>query len=1414
MSIWSGAVPFAPAVGADAGWCRSLIGACRPLRHPAWVAAALASVLMMAVLAMGAATAQADLYWDHNNPHEETIEINPGPGGSYERPGYENPLILSKANDEGGELNTEFANPVLDFPVNAEEPEGFAAQGDYIYYTVPSGIARLAVTGGSPELEFIRLPNTHENAHEEWEGELTTFGITVSGEYIYWTTAHDIGRAKVDGSEVRPDFITSPGTSSCAELAAGGGYIFWNNGNRIFRAKPNGTEVTEVAAGFGGGLAANDNHLYVGHGDHLDRANLDGKELTEWVTFPSGGYPGSMSASQTSVYFKVYAYDGLKEGIYRFAANGPGGTLGAGNLLVEGEVSASLEHADGSLDALAVTTEEGCQLPASHTALSGFATPNLALPLATPDGGASCSPGPVVNSTGDDEEEASGSRCSTGTEITVETKKVPECTLRAAIEFADHQTPSSSPLSITFNIPGVSANTIAKISPSSSLPDITVPVEIDATTQPGAFTAGTRTIGAIIDGTNAGKAADGLELGDGSAGSVIKGLQIQNFDDIGVIVATDKAQVADSVLTSDGSGVQVEGTEDVIGAGSGLPGDIFFKDGSIQKAVNFVKSNAGRKLTPGEVSLSEIGFGAGILMDRSSSGTVISGDAIGIHGAGFSAAPDQLDPDGFGGKALDEVNANSIPDGSPFAILIAPEKPGEEVSNVTIEKSTLSGSFFGLSAFGTPETPISGLTIKESKIGTETDGEPLAPLGAFLGMTIGGTISGLRVGVPGEGNYFGGALLGAVLAGTELASPRIQGNAFGLPRSLRSFKYGGGLENQNAAGVVLADVQGAEVGGTGTQEGNALNGTGWGTMIVGTKNANDAIVGNRFGSDSYVPLTELEGSNAEEQFYGLIGVANLAGSEKGPAAQNLTVAHNSFQNVEFGTMFIGASGVNVDANIYNGDLSDALIAANNVNIGSPGAGNVFENSPLGLVLVSTELTPAENKDAGVNPKADSAHTRSEYLNEPNENLGLDVVNEDSTAEVTPSSVAPSGQSTGSDSIIANRFGVDGSGNPAPDVLPLLVGEEPSLQFGGTGSGQGNIVEDNKLGGLLIAGAHSGVQVLGNRIYNNQNFSAPIDSGTLEIPGLGINLIEGSEAEGGPAVPFAKIGVDPQDPTQPDAGPNNVQNSPVLTSAVSSGGQLTVTGSLHGVANTNYIIEVFADERQNPYGVGEGETLLGRLSLSTDSAGTVGFTATFASPGSIYLYRYVSSTATTVPASGLGVTSEFSVNVPITATTASGTGTTGTTGTTGATGVSGTSTAGAPTGVTVSAGSTTTSGATVTLPTTATCSSATSTPCTVTVTGTVAAATASASRVLASAARSKSKGHKAPVTVGTATFKLSAGTTAKLKLTLTKAGFALLRKRKSLVVTVTAKISGAGRATVSKTFDVRVLYKPPAKAKKR
>jgi hypothetical protein len=1358
------------------------------------------------VLATGPASARADLFWDHSNPHGKVIEINPLPGGGgFEKYGYENPLTLSRANDDGGELNTELANPTPEFQVNAELPEAFAAKGEYVYYTVPSGIARLPAAGGTTELEFIRLPNTKLNAQEEWEGELATTGITVAGEYIYWTTEHGVGRAKIDGSEVTPHFITS---SHTGELASGGGYVFWNSGSTIYRANLNGTEAKVVVGGGAGGLAANGSHLYFTNGreTEISRANLDGNEdESDWVTTPEGTIDQGFTASQSYLYLKIFRTSALKEGIYRLDANGSGGTLGAGDLLVEAEVGAALEHADGSLNSLAVTSEETCSLPTARIALVGLATPDLALRVESPDGAGSCSPGPVINSTGDKPEEKATKKCTTGAEITVEGKKVPECTLRAAIELVDRETPSSSPVPITFNIPGVAANSIAKISPATPLPDITVPVEINATTQPGAFAAGTRTIGAIIDGTSAGKGADGLELDEGSTGSVINGLQIQDFDDVGVVVHANKIQIADSVLTSDGSGVQVEGDEDVIGAGNALPGDIFFKDGSIQKAINFVKGNAGKKLSPGEVTLSEIGFGAGILMDHSSSGTVISGDAIGIHGPGFSAPPDELDADGFGVKSLASLNPGSIPDITPFTILIAPEK-GDEVSDVTIENSELSGSLFGLEAGGTPESPVSGLTIKESKIGTETDGEPLSPFGAFLGIAVNGTVSGLRIGVPGQGNYFGGAMLGALLTGTGITSPLIQGNTFGLPRSLGSHKSDEGLEDFNGVGVVLADVQGAQVGGAGAAEGNHLNGTLLGSMILGTKDANDAIVGNRFGSDSYVPLTGLEKDNADEQFYGIVGVANLDTSGKATAAQNLTISNNSFQDLAFGTFVVEASGVNMDSNTYNGDLWDALVAATNVNIGAPSAGNLFENSPIGLVLLSTgEPTAAENQDAGVNPKADSASTRSESLSEPNENLALDVVNEDSTAEVSPASLASGSQTNGTDSIIANRFGVDSSENPAPDAVPLLVGEEPSLQFGGTAAGQGNIVEDNKASGLLIAGVHAGVQILGNRIYNNENFSSPTIPG---LAGLGINLA----GESG----FATFGVDAQDPTQPDAGPNNVQNSPVLASAASSGGQLTVSGSLHGVASTHYLIEVFADEKQNPFGAGEGETLLGRLSLSTDSSGNVGFSATFASPGSAY--SYVSSTATTVPASGLGVTSEFSVNVPINTaagSTIKGTSSgTGSTGSTGAIGSTGTSSTGVTTSITVTASSATTSAATVTLPITATCSSATANPCTVTVTGTVSASTASASQVLAGAAAGHRRTRKPPVTVGRAEFKLAAGATAKVKLVLTGRGFALLRARKSLAVTVTAKVTGAGRTTTSKTFYVHVVYKAPAKVKKR
>ncbi len=108
------------------------------------------------------------------------------------------------------------------------------------------------------------------------------------------------------------------------------------------------------------------------------------------------------------------------------------------------------------------------------------------------------------------------------------------CSLRAAIEEANALAGADS---IHFNISGTAPHVIT---PSSAFPNITEAVVIDGSTQPGNAGVCTTTIpdrpayGIVLDGTNAGTDVDGLEIESGSDGSVIRGLNIRNFDGNGI----------------------------------------------------------------------------------------------------------------------------------------------------------------------------------------------------------------------------------------------------------------------------------------------------------------------------------------------------------------------------------------------------------------------------------------------------------------------------------------------------------------------------------------------------------------------------------------------------------------------------------------------------------------------------------------------------------------------------------------------------------------------------------------------------------------------------------------------------------------------------------------------------------------
>jgi parallel beta-helix repeat protein len=172
------------------------------------------------------------------------------------------------------------------------------------------------------------------------------------------------------------------------------------------------------------------------------------------------------------------------------------------------------------------------------------------------------------------------------------------------------------------------------------------------------------------------------------------------------------------------------------------------------------------------------------------------------------------------------------------------------------------------------------------------------------------------------------------------------------------------------------------------------------------------------------------------------------------------------------------------------------------------------------------------------------------------------------------------------------------------------------------SGSGNTVESNR----IFANTAAGVLVLsgsGNTISANAIF----DNGRL-----GIDLV----AAGGATAD----GVTPNDAGDADTGANDLQNSPVLTSALSDAGATTILGTLNSTPNTQFRIQFYWSATCDASGYGQGGTHLGVASTATDGNGDASFTFTFG-------FEIPTGQAITATAAPLtGGTSEFSKCLPV------------------------------------------------------------------------------------------------------------------------------------------------------------------------
>lgn len=191
------------------------------------------------------------------------------------------------------------------------------------------------------------------------------------------------------------------------------------------------------------------------------------------------------------------------------------------------------------------------------------------------------------------------------------------------------------------------------------------------------------------------------------------------------------------------------------------------------------------------------------------------------------------------------------------------------------------------------------------------------------------------------------------------------------------------------------------------------------------------------------------------------------------------------------------------------------------------------------------------------------------------------------------------------------------GVAADGVTPMPNSFAPFNSFGGITAS----------GGLSIGGATPGA---GNLIANNGGGGVIVTSGKVTVRGNSIF------ASSGLGIDIFPRGVMANDDCDTDTGTNNLQNYPVITSAISSGNQTVIKVTLNSAPNTSYAVDFFVNAACNASGFGEGQLMAGGAQITTGGDCRASFEITL--PIATQAGQFITATATD-PA---GNTSEFSM----------------------------------------------------------------------------------------------------------------------------------------------------------------------------
>ena len=378
----------------------------------------------------------------------------------------------------------------------------------------------------------------------------------------------------------------------------------------------------------------------------------------------------------------------------------------------------------------------------------------------------------------------------------------------------------------------------------------------------------------------------------------------------------------------------------------------------------------------------------------------------------------------------------------------------------------------------------------------------------------------------------------------------------------------------NANGVSISNSSNNTIGGTTAAarnviSGNSFNGTASGILIDGQNSSNNVIQGNYIG-------------------------LNAAGTDDVPNGKGICLCSSG-------------AGFNVTGNLIGGTTAGAgnVIAGNFGNeieiSGFGSAGNLVKGNLIGTIASGTQALTSSGNGIVIYT------ARNNIIGGPE--AGARNVITGSSSGVFPTgngivlNLMASGNVIQGNFIGTNISGTQGTGNIFHGIR--IYNDVTNTIIGGIAPGEGNTIAFNS-GAIQIQKNSSGDST-GNSIRGN----------SISLNGFGIDL--GSN------------GVQQNDSCDADAGANNLQNYPVLTSASRAGTTIFVSGTLNSIPNSTFAVDFYATST-----AGQAKDYLGAINVTTDKSCNASFNVSLTSSTG----KFITATATDAN----GNTSELSQSV--------------------------------------------------------------------------------------------------------------------------------------------------------------------------